>query len=649
MEEGGSKGVGLDGEAAGVGEDVVKEGGEVQSMAAVKGRGASMCQVVAVLVNFALLVVSHVGVNAVVWSTVALSSATGGNATAGNATTLPPTALACNLDDRAVWLGQKSLGTSDSVCRSWDEKLGSQRKCPYGAVPALQSVRNDVLFLVGYAGLVGDWGLERSADEVLGKDWGMSAPCASCFLKAVECTTSECASLCFKRLSVAGCPLSNAEEDAACQGCVKDKCVAKAGALLDCTGLPEGGTTVVNNCGTGGTVLIDNKQDATCYTIDYIASNNATFYDVFQITFFNAITKAWEGGAYVLSVVIFVASFLWPYAKDLVMMIVWFRPMTHARRDQALNWLARLGRWSLVDVFAVVIIIIGLRIDKKLPSGGLLSTRSSSAYSIYAFAVAAIWALVQGEYMRHINRVDMKKGRVVLEEHVSPKHERARLQAALVLCSLTALALFGAGLVMDVCSFEVIGLAATTLQGANRASYTGIGIGTALVDSCQFGYPGEALLAAVFFFTAVIAPLLSLIIFIAFGSQPRFFVNSHRGILRFVISLGNFACLDVFFLSLLVLIAQFQPLIAGSIGKEADKICGTAAAEGTVCVGFQGSLQTGAYMIAAAAPFMWLALYLAGRTFNEYRIAREHMLKRTAGNSIDALPVVVHDKDGSWK
>jgi hypothetical protein len=422
MEEGGSKGagaagvpvpgpvgsaVGVEGGAAGVGSAALAEDESVQSMAAVKGRGASVCQVVAVLVNVALLVVSHVGVNAVVWSTVALSSAESGNATAGNATTLPPTALACNVDDRAVWLGEKSLGTSGNVCRSWDDKLGSLRKCPYSAVPALQSVRNDVLFLVGYAGLLSDWGLERSADEVLSIDWGLSRPCASCFLDAVECTTSACGSQCLKRLNVAGCPLSDAKEDAACQDCVKDKCVAKPGALLDCTGLPDGGVTVVNNCGSTSVVTV-NTQDATCYTIDYIASNNATFNDVFQITFFNAITKAWEGGAYVLSVVIFVASFLWPYAKDMVMMIVWFRPMTHARRDACLNWLARLGRWSLVDVFAVIIIIIGLRIDKKLPTGALLSTRSSSAYSIYAFAVAALWALVQGEYMRHINRADMK-------------------------------------------------------------------------------------------------------------------------------------------------------------------------------------------------------------------------------------------------
>jgi hypothetical protein len=350
----------------------------------------------------------------------------------------------------------------------------------------------------------------------------------------------------------------------------------------------------------------------------------------------------------VLSFLIFTASFLWPYVKDAIMMVVWFRPMSHARRDQALLWLARLGRWSLVDLFAVILIIIGLRIDKKLPGGDQLSTRSSSAYSIYTFAVAALWALGQGEYIRHINRADMKHKRVVLAEHVMPKHKRARLQYALLASAFAALALFAAGLLMPVCSFQLGGLAATTLQGANRASYTGIGIGTALVDSCQFGYPGEAFLAAVFFFTALIAPLLALSVIIAFAAQPRFFVNSHRGFLRFFVSLGNFACLDVFFLSLLVLIAQFKPLVAGSIGKQVEPICGTIT-PGVVCIEFVGSLEIGAYLIAAAAPAMWLSLYLVGRTADAYRIARQHLLNTTHGNIDLALPVVTAAQDGSWK
>jgi hypothetical protein len=653
MEEGGSKSVGVEG-AAPVPDAM--DGPDVQSMAAVKGRGASLCQVVAVLANVALLLVSHVGVNAVIWSTKSLAGAgtttTPGinNGTAGNATTLPPTAGVCNADDLAVWLGEKSLGTSGSVCKTWDANIkASQRKCPYSEVKALQSVRNDVLFLVGYAGILGTLGgVGGASDAVLGADWGMSAPCASCFSAAVTCTTASCAGECGGRLSSFGCPLNSPAADAACQDCVKTNCVDKPGALLDCAGLPASSTTVINNCGAGGDKVVA-EPDAVCLTVDAIVNQkNATFFDVFHITFFNAITKAWDGGAYVLSVVIFTASFLWPYTKDAIMMVVWFRPMTHARRDHALLWLARLGRWSLVDVFAVIVIIIGLRIDKKLPTGDQLSTRSSSAYSIYTFAVAALWALVQGEYIRHINRADMKKGCVVLAEHVMPKHQRARLQYALLACSSAALALFGAGLLMQVCSFQLGGLAATTLQGANRASYTGLQIGTALIDSCQFGYPGEAFLAAVFFFTTLLAPLLALLVFIAFAAQPRFFVDSHRGLLRCAINLGNFACLDVFFLSLLVLIAQFKPLVAGSIGKQVEQICGTLS-PGLVCIEFVGSLELGAYLIAIAAPLMWLSLYLVGRTFNEYRIAREYMLKSTHGNIDQALPIVSAAIDGSWK
>jgi hypothetical protein len=496
---------------------------------------------------------------------------------------------------------------------AWDALANGVRACPYLEADSLKSVRNDVLFYLSVAGLGG-----KPVGKLLVDQWGISTSCAGCWVAAADCNVQSCVTACINKVTIGFCPLADAAEDAACLKCVEDKCFP---ALEQCSGLTHTGIAQTSNkcpdqSGPAPAPTTKPSADTSatgqCFDVRAKQANESqvreelkkwTLYNNFEITFVKAVQKAIEGGAYTLGYLIAIASGVWPYTKTSLMMLCWFYPMSAARRGYGLLWLARLGRWSLVDVYSVIVLIVGLRIDKTLPTGGPLSTRSASNVSIYCFALAALQALLQGEYMRYCNRqLSREAGLVSSAGRVGLNVKRS----ALLLCVIGAFMGYYIGMTSPVCTVTVGGVCAT-FDGPNEATYTGIGVGLALTDSCQLGGSGEIFMAAIFVLTAVIAPFLTLAGFLFFVAVPQALVTRAPALARFFLILGNFACLDVFFISMLVLVREFEGLIAGSLGKEVDKICPSGLGD-TPCIKFVGSLEYGCKTIAIATLFMWAAM-----------------------------------------
>lgn len=62
-----------------------------------------------------------------------------------------------------------------------------------------------------------------------------------------------------------------------------------------------------------------------------------------------------QSGTYGLALLILVFSVLFPVAKLFTLLVLWYRPAPAQRRERILYWLKLLGKWSLLDVFVVVI------------------------------------------------------------------------------------------------------------------------------------------------------------------------------------------------------------------------------------------------------------------------------------------------------
>lgn len=72
---------------------------------------------------------------------------------------------------------------------------------------------------------------------------------------------------------------------------------------------------------------------------------------------FRSVGMMWDGGLYVLAGLVVVFSIIFPFAKLGVLAWVASTPTIVGRQRTFLYWVERLGKWSMLDVFLVAIIL----------------------------------------------------------------------------------------------------------------------------------------------------------------------------------------------------------------------------------------------------------------------------------------------------
>lgn len=76
--------------------------------------------------------------------------------------------------------------------------------------------------------------------------------------------------------------------------------------------------------------------------------------ELFVFSMAESVVDMWEAGAKELAIMILMFSGLWPYTKQLAVLLLWFAPpriVSVGKRESIFIWLDRLGKWSFVDIF----------------------------------------------------------------------------------------------------------------------------------------------------------------------------------------------------------------------------------------------------------------------------------------------------------
>ena len=102
----------------------------------------------------------------------------------------------------------------------------------------------------------------------------------------------------------------------------------------------------------------------------------------------------YQDGEHFLAGLVFFFSFVFPIVKLALLLWLWFVPMRIARRAEWLARLSALGKWSMLDVFIVAILVVA----SKLGALADVSTEDG----IYWFACAILGSMVACEWMRKL-------------------------------------------------------------------------------------------------------------------------------------------------------------------------------------------------------------------------------------------------------
>lgn len=177
--------------------------------------------------------------------------------------------------------------------------------------------------------------------------------------------------------------------------------------LAKCTGLSGMNSTDDDGVSSGEGVP-NEAVVAIEYCSEFDLEDIDIWYEVYAIRFIQSVKDAWNGDAELLAVIIVLFSGLWPYVKSIILIVVWFYPATMESQQMALLWLARLSKYTLVDIFALIALFVGVQL--QLDIGGTEAvTRAEPRLGLIAFFWATVWQYVQIEIVRMMHyRVFLK-------------------------------------------------------------------------------------------------------------------------------------------------------------------------------------------------------------------------------------------------
>mmetsp|Transcript_16101 Transcript_16101/g.31112 ORF Transcript_16101/g.31112 Transcript_16101/m.31112 type:complete len:779 (-) Transcript_16101:357-2693(-) len=321
------------------------------------------------VVNTALLLYSHLGTSGLIVSNIeALTGNLGGGRRRALAT-LEHQENACNSNDATLWKSH-SLSTT------------------------LQSVSSCISCL----------GNSTCMTDCIADQGGFSTNCALCFADVVDCAMMNCLGKCAAKPS-----------STECTACVSAKCAAPftscSGLELDMAsdetqqlGQPTAPAHQTQEVSTSAPTAATSNSNNIPPTRDDkpigLAEVCGSLKPLYKIQFLDAVSKAWNHNARLLAAALTLASGVWPYVKNVLLLVAWLCPMVPGTRSRLLLWLGRLGKWSFVDVFVMLLFNATLRIEKRISNHMALVVFAVPQSGIYAFCAAATFALIQSEWMR---------------------------------------------------------------------------------------------------------------------------------------------------------------------------------------------------------------------------------------------------------
>jgi hypothetical protein len=86
--------------------------------------------------------------------------------------------------------------------------------------------------------------------------------------------------------------------------------------------------------------------------------------DFYEFSIAQSTLDMWHAGGEELAALILLFSGIWPYTKQLITVALWFLPpsvVSCTRRGQFLTWLDILAKWSMIDIFVLLITVAGFR------------------------------------------------------------------------------------------------------------------------------------------------------------------------------------------------------------------------------------------------------------------------------------------------
>jgi paraquat-inducible protein A len=119
-----------------------------------------------------------------------------------------------------------------------------------------------------------------------------------------------------------------------------------------------------------------------------------------EYSVFTGVVALFHENELLLAAVLFFFSMVFPFAKLVTLLVLWWVRLKEESRQTVLRWLGALGKWSMLDVFATSVLIVLVKL------GPLANVTPQEG--LYFFCAAILCAMLTTMYVEHLARAGHK-------------------------------------------------------------------------------------------------------------------------------------------------------------------------------------------------------------------------------------------------
>jgi paraquat-inducible protein A len=121
------------------------------------------------------------------------------------------------------------------------------------------------------------------------------------------------------------------------------------------------------------------------YSLPFMEIEKLIFFKS-QYSLMYSLKSMWEEDFYFLASIIFLFSMVFPIVKLIAIAMLYFFSFSKKNKERILNWLGILGKWSMLDVYVVAILIVLVKAQSLV--------YARPCIGIYIFAVAIMFSMI---------------------------------------------------------------------------------------------------------------------------------------------------------------------------------------------------------------------------------------------------------------
>ena len=403
---------------------------------------------------------------------------------------------------------------------------------------------------------------------------------------------------------------------------------------------------VVSNLSTGASVDLEFSGINHANMTSSISLPN-----IFTFSLGKTVSEMYQAKVYTLMTLVLVFSGIWPYVKLLVMLSAWIsseKLLGFERRETLLIWLDAFGKYSLVDSFVLVLMLVSFRfhVDLDLPILSVIDSFVIPRDGFYTFLLATVLSLIIGHMVTFLHRYSLmpeftsniQSKRESIRSHVFQINRTGQRLMHMSRCgeqfwfifNILAILLLVIGATQKCFIFEFKGAAGLVLGDEREAHYSLVSLGTALPrsvrDPSDFGI---ICIQWTYFFFALVMPFASIVFANILFYTPMTLRNQNR-VFTLAEICNAWSAIEVFLLSVLASMLELSQFASFMVGHHCDFLKGgflkEIFKEDDTCFSVQSRLGSGSGILCLGAIMqciiMIVSLRLCHQTIEE-RIEQE--------------------------